>query len=111
MCSMRVGHPRVESRTSVTDDSLVPLLLDGDSLRLDVGGSLRHLQQLLLDLLELLRLLNRRGRGVGRRGVVDEKDGGLLGSLGREEDQDVLLLVEGLEPVYRDQNFVTVKVE
>ena len=83
-------HVRVESRASVTDDSLVPLLLNLDRLGLHIGSVMSKLKQLLLHVLEVLGLLNRGQRGVGRRRVVYQEDRGLLCRLRREVNKDIL---------------------
>ena len=89
---------RVQSGTMRSYDRIVPLLLDADRLSLDIGSSLGHGQELLLHLFELLGLLDRRGRSRRRKRIVDEENGRLLSRLRREEDEDVLVLVERLDP-------------
>ena len=77
----------------------MPLLLDLDNFGPDVGNIANKLQQLRLNILETLGLLDRRRGCIGRRRVVNQKDGRLLIGLGREEDQNIVGIVEAFDPV------------
>lgn len=95
---------RVESGSALADDGAVPFLLDGDGRALDVRSVLGKLEQLLLDVVDVLRLFDG-GRGRGGRGrVVHQEDGRLLGGLGREEEEYVVVLVELVDPVTQNES-------
>ena len=76
----------------------MPLLLNYNSLGLDVSRRAGQLQELLLHFFKFLCLLDGRRRSGRRQRIIDKEDRRLFSRFGREEDRDILVLVEALDP-------------